>query len=154
MGRSVNAVPFSMVGMLSTMASEMAPRMPPQPMTSRCRHGLRTNAGCGPGRNRASGDTSSSQPRRTAITTPTRAAAAPVSVDAACGPGRWVASDRSSSPSSTNSADSSRKISVRQNIVPATREAGWISPSARFPRYTPVTTVASTPDTFSSSAGM
>ena len=68
--------------------------------------------------------------------------------------GQVVTTARSSSPSSTNSADSSRKISVRQNIVPLTREAGWSMPSARVPRYTPATTVASTPDTFSSSAGM
>ncbi len=154
MGRSVNGPPCSIVGMLSAMASEMAPRMPPQPMTNRCRHGLRTNAAPGPCRNRTTGDTPSSQASRTTTTVATTAADAPASRDTVCAAGRWSASDRSSSPSNTNSADSSRKISVRQNIVPATREAGWISPSARVPRYTPVTTVASTPETFSSSAGM
>jgi hypothetical protein len=136
------------------MASEMAPRIPPQPMTSRCRHGLRMNAGCDPGRNRASGDTSSDQASRTTTTVATTAADAPASMGTGCAPGRWSTIDRSSSPSSTNSADSSRKISVRQNIVPVTREAGWIRPSVRVPRYAPATTVARTPDRCSSSAGI
>ncbi len=65
---------------------------------------------------------------------PTTAAAAPASRANETTVDSSLTTARSSRPSSTNSADSSRKISVRQNIVPLTREAGWSMPSVLVPR--------------------
>ena len=68
------------------------------------------------------------------MTAATSAAEAPASRATEIVVDRWSTTDRSSRPSSTNSADSSRKISVRQNIVPLTRDAGWSRPSVLVPR--------------------
>ena len=84
--------------------------------------------------NLISGDTISSQASLITTTAATTAAAAPASHATEYPLDRWSTTDRSSRPSSTNSADSSRKISVRQNIVPLTRDAACSMPSVRVPR--------------------